>query len=663
MDTQLLSLSKIFTERLFRIPDYQRGYAWTEAQLKDFWSDIEQLEEGRNHYTGVLTLEAVSSDTFNAWADDLWIIKSKSFRPFYVVDGQQRLTTTIILVQAILDRLKDGDVINYNSREETRKKYIYDSKDGGISRSYIFGYERDNPSYEYLKTEIFGEQSCASFDAQETIYTANLENAKAFFSARIDQLNFEQREVIFRRVTQNLLFNIFTIEEDVDVFVAFETMNNRGKPLSCLELLKNRLIYLSLKLKVDDYERSKLRQLINDAWRVIYHNLGRNKDSPLDDDEFLRGHLITYFSDYFLDADGHRGFYRKFQGSSAEHYLLKSRFISKNVISPTDPKDEVNVHSINDYTISLQQSVEVWYNLLNPLSSDFSPDLQVALDKLVRLGAGRSFAPLVMVAFRKEKNPDKRLELLHVLERYMYFAIFLIYRRMYVGDGFAEHAAKLSSGKSTIDVVIKELTEHCQRMADDVSLRKNAMSEYRRGGFYQWDGIRYFLFEYNLDLQKRARETRPKIFWPEFNEVGEDFVTIEHIYPRQAKDKYWTDRFAGFTAKQRGLLRESLGNLLPLSRRKNAALQNYNFDRKVEGDGENLVGFRYGSYAENLVSAAVEWTPDCILKRGLEMLGFMEKRWNINLGTREEKLKLLGIDFLELVEPSQNTMELEVDEE
>ncbi len=59
MDTQLLTLSKIFTERLFRIPDYQRGYAWTKKHLKDFWSDIQQLEPDHNHYTGVLTLEDV----------------------------------------------------------------------------------------------------------------------------------------------------------------------------------------------------------------------------------------------------------------------------------------------------------------------------------------------------------------------------------------------------------------------------------------------------------------------------------------------------------------------------------------------------------------------------------------------------------------------------
>lgn len=59
MKTDLFSVSKIFTERLLRIPDYQRGYSWSEKQLKDYWADLVQLESGKNHYIGVLTLEDV----------------------------------------------------------------------------------------------------------------------------------------------------------------------------------------------------------------------------------------------------------------------------------------------------------------------------------------------------------------------------------------------------------------------------------------------------------------------------------------------------------------------------------------------------------------------------------------------------------------------------
>ena len=180
MDSQLFTLSKIFTERLFRIPDYQRGYAWTEPQWKDFWNDIHQIDEGSNHYTGVLTLETVPAADRKNWVEDDWIIESKSYEPFYVVDGQQRLTTSIILIQAILDSIGSDAALNYTTVEDIKKKFIFDSKDNGISRSYIFGYDKDNPSYEFLKTKIFSEFS-SSNKSEETIYTNNLETAKKLF--------------------------------------------------------------------------------------------------------------------------------------------------------------------------------------------------------------------------------------------------------------------------------------------------------------------------------------------------------------------------------------------------------------------------------------------------------------------------------------------------
>lgn len=288
MDKELHSLSKIFTERLYRIPDYQRGYAWTEKQLKDFWSDLVLLENRKNNYLGVLTLEEVPDKVLEEWKDDRWIIESKSYAPYYIVDGQQRLTTSIILVQALLECTNENQKMNYTTIEEIRKKFIFDSKDEGISRSYIFGYEKDNPSYEFLKTKIFNELLETSATLQETIYTHNLGYAKDFFMQKIEALSYKDKEEIYRKLTQHLLFNIYSISNDIDVFIAFETMNNRGKPLSTLELLKNRLIYLSTRFNVEDYEKEKLRNSINETWKSVYHNLGRNKNNPLDDDIFQK---------------------------------------------------------------------------------------------------------------------------------------------------------------------------------------------------------------------------------------------------------------------------------------------------------------------------------------------------------------------------------------
>ena len=154
MQTELYSVSKLFTENLFRIPDYQRGYAWRDRQIKDFWFDLEQLAPSANHYTGVLTLELVPEEDSARWDDDRWIVDSKHFSPFYVVDGQQRLTTIVILLQCLIEAIGPDRKVNYTSAEEIRKKFIYESRDGGISRSFVFGYEKDNPSYEFLKTDI-----------------------------------------------------------------------------------------------------------------------------------------------------------------------------------------------------------------------------------------------------------------------------------------------------------------------------------------------------------------------------------------------------------------------------------------------------------------------------------------------------------------------------
>lgn len=87
------------------------------------------------------------------------------------------------------------------------------------------------------------------------------------------------------------MFNLYEINDGFDVFVAFETMNNRGKKLSDLELLKNRLIYLTTLYapdEVNDNVKEGVRKKINDTWGVIYNQLGRNKISPLNDDEFLK---------------------------------------------------------------------------------------------------------------------------------------------------------------------------------------------------------------------------------------------------------------------------------------------------------------------------------------------------------------------------------------
>lgn len=295
MKTELLTVSKIFHEAIFRIPDYQRGYSWEEPHLKDFWADLEQLDSTKSHYTGVLTLEEVPESAWSRWEDDVWIIRSKKYHPYYIVDGQQRLTTISILLQCILENT-EAEELNYTPIEIHRRKYIFETRSDSLARAYIFGYEKDNPSREFLKQEIFSDTSNGHSTGEATIYTRNLRNAKKFFLEKIAELSHSDMEELFSKISQQHVFNAYEISKEIDVFVAFETMNNRGKPLSALELLKNRLIYLVTNVpEAHPGDGKMLRKQINDAWAVVYHNLGRNEERPLSDDLFLQAHLANYY--------------------------------------------------------------------------------------------------------------------------------------------------------------------------------------------------------------------------------------------------------------------------------------------------------------------------------------------------------------------------------
>lgn len=61
MANELQPLSLLFQNRLFRIPDYQRGYAWLQQQLVDFWDDLVNLQTDRYHYTGLLSLKPLKA--------------------------------------------------------------------------------------------------------------------------------------------------------------------------------------------------------------------------------------------------------------------------------------------------------------------------------------------------------------------------------------------------------------------------------------------------------------------------------------------------------------------------------------------------------------------------------------------------------------------------
>lgn len=651
MDASLVSLSKIFHERLFRIPDFQRGYAWSEKQIADFWYDIEQLDLSKKHYANVFTLEEVPESIYKMWVDDQWIIESKSYKPYFVIDGQQRLTTSLILIQCIIEVSEKNkwSEINFTSIEDIRKKFLFEKRTGGVSRSYIFGYEKDNPSYNFLKNRIFGER--IEDNVEHTVYTRNLEFAKEYFSEKFDKMSFGEVEVFFKKLTQNLIFNILSISSDVDVCVAFEAMNNRGKVLSYLELLKNRLIYLAINFDDEVHEKNKLRIAINSCWKDIYHNLGRNKDNPLDDDSFLLSHSLVYFGEIeeIVDNDGNVKVIRTGPGLGYAKEILEKRFILKNIREPFGSDEKIVLSDLYKYVGSLQDSVKEWYIIFNPNNSDYNSEINSYLEKLNRLGFDTCHA-LVLSFMSNVKDETKKLAFLQSLERFLFLTVIAGVnvirsnsRDLKRRAAFLDLAIKLSKDINQADTVIKHIRDASNEFVRKDFFIATVVDAFKTNNFYSWFGIRYFMYEYELSLKNKSKSARFKLNWEDFSRESEDYLTVEHIYPRQARHKYWTSRFADYSQKQKEALRNSLGNLLPLSRGKNAALSNKPFPEKAR---ISEISYRIGSYSEIEISDENEWGASEILNRGLSLIKFMEKRWGFDLESDGIRKEILGLEFM-----------------
>ena len=642
---ELYSISEIFDKRILRIPDFQRGFSWGERQLDDFWDDLDKVPENKIHYTGLLTIEKVKILTNNIgkWNDAYFLLNSDDnvkYLPFYIIDGQQRITTAIILISSIIESFDDNIIIDGLDKKAIFTKYIKVESSG--NKTFIFGYEKDDPSYEFLKAKIYKENNANSLNEPETLYTKNLNFAKNHFDEKIRTYTPHQLKTLFSKLIHNFKFNLYEVDEDLDVYVMFETMNNRGKPLSKLELLKNRLIYLSTTLENSEEEINQLRNQINESWKTIYTYLGKNKEKTLDDDDFLKNHTYMYFG--YMDK----------KTDLFSEFLLDDYFTTKNIIDR-----KVRLTTIENYVISIQKSVQKWFEINFPFHSSSTLDnsLKEWIDKINRLKYA-PFEPNIMAALLSNPNPNDMLKLLKTMDRYV-FLVFKIYQsRQHMGKNL--FYAKAKGIYETGDIwEFKRLIESrtdTDTKEYDIKLFHKYLSEIFQNvkdkkGFYAWNGIHYFLYEYELFLQGDEEQ---KISYDKFVKRN----SIEHIYPQTATGECWQIEFGEYKNVQQMKLKNTLGNLLLLSIPKNAGLSNKCFEYKKRNQTLNSTnefkGYFNGSHSEIEVNTYHDWTPKEILERGIKLLNFLEKRWEVRIGNFETKKKLLFLDFLNITEEDLN---------
>ena len=559
-------------------------------------------------------------------------MEDADYEPYFVVDCQQRLTTPVILLQCLLENLPPKGLLAQQKVSELRERYL--AKGNGVLKSCLFGYAKDNPSHEFFRTQILGVPS-NEYRGARTVYTANLALAHDYFREHIAKVKGPvERERLFKGLTQRFRFNLHELNDDIDVFVAFETMNNRGKPLSRLELLKNRLIYLSTLAKGSDAERSKVRANINAVWRTVYEELGRNPEESLDDDEFLRAHWIVFFG------------YDKDEADPLTQFLLNWHFTTERL-----DKGKLTLSDIQTYADSLQISAQVWQRLHFPEDHEklLGKKVTPPLVRLKRLGFG-VLRPLLLAALSKDPDPDELLEVLRQAERFLLLVRSFAGTRSHVGEADSYRLANnLHTGAQTLGDAAWMLGDRVSRHFSAAVFQTeidDLFADEDGKGFYNLPGLKFVLFEYEEHLRKAAKATAAKIAWEDFRGARN---SVEHIYPQTPEVDQWP-LFKKFTGDEGRFVTHSLGNLVAVSVAKNASLSRRSFKDKKKGT-ETIPGFSKGSFSELNIAQCKDWTPADILDRGLEMLAFIEKRWEVDLGDDEQKTELLKLEFLNKKRP------------
>ncbi len=451
-----------------------------------------------------------------------------------------------------------------------------------------------------------------SGSVNETYYTKNLKFAKKFFKKNLTALyateGMDGISNIYLKLTRDLMFNIHEIDDDYDVFMAFETMNNRGKKLTNLELLKNRLIYLTTLYtdeEFDEMEKAHLRKQINDAWKEVYFQLGKNKNISLSDDEFLRAHWTIYFT------------YSRKKGNDYIRFLL-DKFSAQNIF-----KKKTALMSEN-----LTKAEQIW------------------VDKLNRIGIGY-FRPLVTVIIsRRDFKAKERVEAFKAIERFIFICFRLgNFNASYCSSEYYRASRCLYLKEMELEDLVSDIIE-----TTDINIEyalPNFVTKIEKcfsqgGGFYYWNPIRYFLYEYETSLAQKNNIDRIGS-WEMFTKTEKDKVSIEHILPQTPSKYYWQNQYRQFTDEEKEMLAGALGNLLPLSQSVNSSLQNDSFhDKKITKAGRR--GYENGCHSEIEVAGNSEWTAEDIYARSKKLFRFMETRWGFSLN-KEQMDRLIYVSF------------------
>lgn len=217
-------IGHLLADHLIEVPRFQRRYAWTADNVAEYLSDLAEARvKDRDYFVGTVVLTLPEADSFRR----------------RVVDGQQRLATTSVLLVAIRDRLAELGKDEQARRVEERYLRGYELQAEGVFERLTLG-PHDSEVYLELLDKTHSES--APQHLLREAYEVCMAHATTI-APDADQYS-ELMEVVnqLEKRVQILVAVATGIQE---AYVIFETLNDRGADLTTADLLKNYLFSAS----------------------------------------------------------------------------------------------------------------------------------------------------------------------------------------------------------------------------------------------------------------------------------------------------------------------------------------------------------------------------------------------------------------------------------
>ena len=526
-ELKLLSLlsNKDFT---FFIPPFQRNYEWTNEQCEIFWNDVVSTADSNmagkkvQHFFGTITY--YKGEYVFPEPDKLILI-----------DGQQRITTTMLFLMAIRDSYKVDKF-----RNPINMRFLKNDNASDENNEYRIKLKQVETDWNIFKKLVLSE-NLTDKEKESDLYSNYSFFLKNLYGNLKNYSEESQKEEYLGHIIDSGLnnFNIVTIELEPEKNPGenpqeiFESMNSIGKPLSLADLVRN---YLLLGL-----DSKKQETWYKKYWLAIEQAVPEKVSA------FIRDYMQQYIKNYYQVAN---------ESNYKRLYLeFKSLFENRN-------REEL-LQQLSEYA-------KIYAYILGTKTGNKKIDGHLNDFRTLQITTAYSFLLALLWEWKQDNITDNDIE-----EILIAFKIYCLRRRLIPGLTSGENKnfpqfvrfipvlIKSSNKKETLfELLSKE--EYNIRLPNDIELEKELKSI---SDFYHVKQCKFYL----ALIEESLTKNRP--------DISESILQVEHIMPQTLNEK-WKRALGQDDVNKHQEFVHTIGNLTLI--RHNQELGNKPFEEKKD---------------------------------------------------------------------------------